>query len=59
MAPKKQQKAKDGEDDGPDQDQLTKMLEVHIETLKQRLVMEQERCNQSGLKEQQIRLTEL
>ena len=35
MAPKKAKaKAKDGEDEGPDQDELAKMLEVHIDSLK-------------------------
>ena len=55
MAPKKKPaKGKGGDDEGPDQAEMTGILEAHVESLKQKLVMQQERYNLSILKQQKI-----
>lgn len=60
MAPKKEgKKAKGDDDDGPDQHEMASILEAHVDALKQRLVLEQERCNASNRKEDQVRKTEI
>jgi hypothetical protein len=48
MAPKKKAaKGKGGDDEGPDQSEMNGILEAHVESLKQKLVMQQERMNVS------------
>ena len=46
MAPKKKAAKKGaGDDDGPDQGEMNMILEAQVDSLKQRLVLEQERSN--------------
>ena len=61
MAPKKKGgKGKgNGDDDGPDQGEMNGILEAHVDSLKQKIVLEQERQNNSQRKEDSIRAVEL
>ena len=61
MAPKKKGgKGKgNGDDEGPDQSEMNGILEAHVDSLKQKLVLEQERMNSSQAKEEKIRTAEL
>ena len=55
MAPKKKAaKGKGGDDDGPDQGEMVGILEAHADSLKQKLVMQQERMNISMKKQEDI-----
>ena len=47
MAPKKKAAKGAGDDEGPDQAEMNMILEAQVESLKQRLVLEQERSNDS------------
>ena len=60
MAPKKKAaKGKGGDDDGPDQGEMTGILQAHVDSLKQKLVLQQERQNGSQAKQEKIQLSEL
>ena len=60
MAPKKKAaKGKGGDDDGPDQGEMTGILQAHVDSLKQKLVLQQERQNGSLAKQEKIQLNEL
>ena len=51
MPPKKKAaKGKGGDDEGPDQAEMNGILEAHVDSLKQKLVLQQERCNGSYAK---------
>ena len=55
MAPKKKQKAKGADDDGGyDQAEMQMILEAKLDSLKQLLVFEKERCNRAESKKQDI-----
>ena len=59
MAPKKKAaKGKGGDDEGPDQAEMNGILEAHVESLKQKLVMQQERYNKSMAKQEDIQREE-
>ena len=45
MAPKKKKDASKDADEGPDLDEMNMMLGAQVESLKQRIVMEQEKQN--------------
>mgnify|MGYP000191593457 CR=1 FL=1 len=47
-----------GDDEGPDQAEMNMILEAQVESLKQRLVLEQERANMAARKEETIRENE-
>ena len=53
MAPKKKA-AKGGDDEGPDQGEMNGILEAHVDSLKQKLVLQQERQNASEAKKEKI-----
>jgi hypothetical protein len=46
---------KKGDDDGPDQEEMAMILKAQVDTMKARLVLEQERTNNSRSKEDDIR----
>lgn len=55
MAPKKKAaKGKGGDDEGPDQAEMNGILEAHVDSLKQKLVMQQERMISSEAKQDKI-----
>lgn len=60
MAPKKKpaKGGKGGDDEGPDQAEMNGILEAQVESLKQRLVMQQERYNRSMAKQEEIQIEE-
>jgi hypothetical protein len=59
MAPKKKGKGKgNGDDDGPDQGEMNGILEAHVDSLKQKLVLESERMNGSQAREEKIKAVE-
>ena len=61
MAPKKKANkgGKGGDDEGPDQAEMNGILEAHVDSLKQKLVMQQERMNASMAKQEKIQTLEV
>ena len=55
----KKKGTKAGNDDGPDQEEMAGMLGAQVDCLKERLVLEQERSNNSRSKEDDIRQREI